>query len=201
MSATHPAEGITGPLPGAAAAAVAANIEEKVQDDAPHQQESNTTPAGTLAQSGSNRDTNEKHSSRSSLTGNDDKIPTPRQATPPPEPKKRGLFSKKPKKEAKEEDASDLIKPVSLFSLYRYATKAELIMNFIGLILSAAAGAAAPLMTLIFGRLSAQFVGTYDSNLCYLTTRIFCCHLQDSGLRSDRRFAKGARRTEEAGQA
>jgi ATP-binding cassette subfamily B (MDR/TAP) protein 1 len=118
----------------------------------------------TLAPSGSLLSLNADPEKRSTPTesDNDDKLPSLRKATPPPEPKKRGGFfsKKKEKKEMGEEkDASDFVKPVPFFSLYRYSTKFEIIMNIIGLVLAAAAGAAAPLMTLIFGRLSNTFTG------------------------------------------
>lgn len=123
-----------------------------------HTDSSPATLGGSAPSGGEKR----SFSDDSGSVGNDDKIPTPRQQTPPPEPKKRGgLFKKKAKKEGEVKDASDLVKPVGLISLFRFATKTELILNFIGIILACASGAAQPLMTLIFGRLSNTFTGEF----------------------------------------
>jgi len=163
MSTSAPTQG--------AAAAVAHELEETASAQAAHVEnekqvaapESNkdTTPALTLTASGSAPSGDAEKRSMSSVAGADDKLPSPPPRTPTPPPKKRGLFGKKPKKTDEKVDVSDLIKPVPLFSLYRYATKFELTINFVGLILAAAAGAAAPLMTLIFGRLSNTFTGEF----------------------------------------
>ncbi|THG99669.1 hypothetical protein EW026_g2716 [Hermanssonia centrifuga] len=48
--------------------------------------------------------------------------------------------------------------PASFSSLFRFSTKLELFMDFIGLICAAAGGAAQPLMSLLFGRLTENFV-------------------------------------------
>ncbi|TCD61612.1 GTPase-activating protein [Steccherinum ochraceum] len=48
--------------------------------------------------------------------------------------------------------------PVSFTSLFRFSTRTELIMDFIGLIAASAAGAAQPLMSLLFGNLTQDFV-------------------------------------------
>ncbi|KAL7417152.1 ste6-like protein [Mrakia frigida] len=50
------------------------------------------------------------------------------------------------------------IPPVPFLQLFRYSTKGEMILNFFGLVASAGAGAAQPLMTLIFGKLTGAFV-------------------------------------------
>ncbi|CDZ97501.1 p-loop containing nucleoside triphosphate hydrolase protein [Phaffia rhodozyma] len=50
-------------------------------------------------------------------------------------------------------------KKVSLLKLFRFATTKEVVLNIIGLICAAAAGATQPLMTLIFGKLTGSFVG------------------------------------------
>ena len=60
------------------------------------------------------------------------------------------------KSEQKEQEAA-AIPPVGFLKLWRFATGPERILNIIGLILAAAAGAAQPLMTLIFGRLTTSF--------------------------------------------
>lgn len=50
------------------------------------------------------------------------------------------------------------IRPVGFASLFRFSTRLELFLDFIGLIAAAAAGAAQPLMSLLFGRLTQDFV-------------------------------------------
>ncbi|KAL0069818.1 hypothetical protein AAF712_003088 [Marasmius tenuissimus] len=50
------------------------------------------------------------------------------------------------------------VEPVSIAELFRYSTKLELIMDAIALVAAAAAGAAQPLMTLLFGKLVGAFV-------------------------------------------
>ncbi|TCD62992.1 GTPase-activating protein [Steccherinum ochraceum] len=54
--------------------------------------------------------------------------------------------------------------PVSFTSLFRFSTRTEIIMNFIGLIAASAAGAAQPLMSLLFGKLTQGFV-TFETIL------------------------------------
>ncbi|KIO30809.1 hypothetical protein M407DRAFT_68753 [Tulasnella calospora MUT 4182] len=50
------------------------------------------------------------------------------------------------------------VAPVSLSDLFRYSTRFEIFLDFIGLICAAASGAAQPLMTLLFGNLTQSFV-------------------------------------------
>ncbi|KAG8983190.1 GTPase-activating protein, partial [Tulasnella sp. 427] len=50
------------------------------------------------------------------------------------------------------------IPPVGFTQLFRYSTKFELFIDFIGLVCAAASGAAQPLMTLLFGNLTESFV-------------------------------------------
>ncbi|THG99670.1 hypothetical protein EW026_g2717 [Hermanssonia centrifuga] len=50
------------------------------------------------------------------------------------------------------------LRPVSFTSLFRFATKGDLSLNALGLVAAAAAGAAMPLMTLLFGNLVQDFV-------------------------------------------
>ncbi|CAA7271334.1 unnamed protein product [Cyclocybe aegerita] len=50
------------------------------------------------------------------------------------------------------------IPPVSFFELFRYSTSYEIFINCIGLIAAAGAGAAQPLMSLLFGNLTQDFV-------------------------------------------
>ncbi|RPD54666.1 P-loop containing nucleoside triphosphate hydrolase protein [Lentinus tigrinus ALCF2SS1-7] len=91
----------------------------------------------------------------------------------PAQLQKKGFFSRKhPKKahpvddekpndavvEAHETAPAKQLTPVSFSALFRMSTRAELIMNFIGLIAAAAAGASQPLMSLLFSRLTQDFV-------------------------------------------
>ncbi|KAJ3876935.1 P-loop containing nucleoside triphosphate hydrolase protein [Lentinula edodes] len=48
--------------------------------------------------------------------------------------------------------------PVSFTEMFRFSTRTELILDFIGLFAAAAAGAAQPLMSLLFGKLTQAFV-------------------------------------------
>lgn len=89
---------------------------------------------------------------------------TKEKVTPKSEVKtKKGFFGKKSKKDEddkkdkQKEEEADKVPPVSFFGLYRYATWYEKIFNIIGIIFACAAGAAQPLMTLIFGRLTQSF--------------------------------------------
>lgn len=49
-------------------------------------------------------------------------------------------------------------KPVSLVGLFRFSTRLELILNAVGLVAAVAAGASQPLMSLLFGNLTQDFV-------------------------------------------
>ncbi|KAG9046648.1 GTPase-activating protein [Tulasnella sp. UAMH 9824] len=62
--------------------------------------------------------------------------------------------------DSKGEDTSspEKVPPVSYTQLFRYSTKLELFLDFIGLICAVASGAAQPLMTLLFGNLAESFV-------------------------------------------
>lgn len=71
--------------------------------------------------------------------------------------KPRGLKALFKKKKGEEKETSDMVPPVGLFKLFRFATPFELFLQVIGLILAAACGAAQPLMTLIFGKLTQSF--------------------------------------------
>ncbi|KAJ3756801.1 P-loop containing nucleoside triphosphate hydrolase protein [Lentinula raphanica] len=50
------------------------------------------------------------------------------------------------------------LSPVGFTEMFRFSTKTELFLDFIGLIAAAAAGAAQPLMSLLFGKLTESFV-------------------------------------------
>ncbi|KAF8995780.1 ABC transporter type 1, transmembrane domain-containing protein [Cyathus striatus] len=50
------------------------------------------------------------------------------------------------------------IPPISFLQLFRFSTKFEIMVDIIGLVAAAAAGAAQPLMSLLFGRLTQSFV-------------------------------------------
>ncbi|KAF8321282.1 P-loop containing nucleoside triphosphate hydrolase protein [Clavulina sp. PMI_390] len=54
--------------------------------------------------------------------------------------------------------AAPALKPVSFFDLFRFATKLEITLNAIGLFCAVCAGAAQPLLSLLFGRLTNSFV-------------------------------------------
>ncbi|OAX42868.1 P-loop containing nucleoside triphosphate hydrolase protein [Rhizopogon vinicolor AM-OR11-026] len=55
-------------------------------------------------------------------------------------------------------DKSAVVPPVSFFSLFRYSTSFEISIDIIGAISAVAAGAAQPLMSLLFGNLTEDFV-------------------------------------------
>ncbi|KAJ7501193.1 P-loop containing nucleoside triphosphate hydrolase protein [Mycena galericulata] len=50
------------------------------------------------------------------------------------------------------------VPPVSFFALFRFATRGELLLNFIGLVAAAASGAISPLLSIFFGNLTQDFV-------------------------------------------
>ncbi|THH23041.1 hypothetical protein EUX98_g8136 [Antrodiella citrinella] len=94
------------------------------------------------------------------------------EASPKPQPespKGRGFFSRKTKTDddsvEEEKDVKDVkvsaegaVKEKEVTPLYRLATKPELSMNLFGLVCAIAAGAAQPLMTLLFSRLTQDFI-------------------------------------------
>ncbi|TFK74865.1 multidrug resistance protein 1 [Pluteus cervinus] len=84
-----------------------------------------------------------------------------------PPVQKRGFFSRKsaPKHDTKEKGAPNddkaedaKLAPVSIFQLFRFSTRLEIFLDIIGLIAAAAAGAAQPMMGLLFGHLTQDFV-------------------------------------------
>ncbi|PPQ96673.1 hypothetical protein CVT26_010302 [Gymnopilus dilepis] len=100
---------------------------------------------------------------------------TDEKATFVAEPKSRGFFSRRKsakanaahdekKRDDESEDSAPMkpavreVPPVSFFALFRYSTKFELFIDAIGLVAAAAAGAAQPLMSLLFGNLTQDFV-------------------------------------------
>lgn len=76
-------------------------------------------------------------------------------ASPPPPGKKKWFGKDKVAKPA--DDEAPAVKPAGLFSLFRFATRGEIILNIIGLVVAAIAGAALPCMTIVFGRLVTLF--------------------------------------------
>ncbi|KAG1804628.1 P-loop containing nucleoside triphosphate hydrolase protein [Suillus subaureus] len=60
--------------------------------------------------------------------------------------------------EAEIAKTADTLVPVSFLSLFRYSTRFEIMLDLCGVIFAVAAGASQPLMTLIFGRLTQDFV-------------------------------------------
>ncbi|XP_051576413.1 ATP-dependent translocase ABCB1 isoform X8 [Myxocyprinus asiaticus] len=67
-------------------------------------------------------------------------------------PKGKGLFRKKPK------EKKEPVKAVGFFQLFRYATCGEVLLMLIGLLCSAAHGIALPLMCVVFGQMTDNFV-------------------------------------------
>ncbi|KAF9533188.1 multidrug resistance protein 1 [Crepidotus variabilis] len=86
--------------------------------------------------------------------------------------KKRGFFSRKKAESVDDEkfdeknaeaplaveDTQPAVKPVGITELFRYSTRLEIFFDLIGLVAAAAAGAAQPLMSLLFGNLTQGFV-------------------------------------------
>ena len=81
-------------------------------------------------------------------------------------PSTKGKFSFFARRKAKDEAAkkskqkeaeASAIPAVGFTKLFRFATRFEIFMNIVGLLLAFASGAAQPLMTLIFGRLTSDF--------------------------------------------
>ncbi|KAG1878637.1 P-loop containing nucleoside triphosphate hydrolase protein [Suillus tomentosus] len=72
-----------------------------------------------------------------------------------PWPKKA---SKRMESEAENAEAADILVPASFLSLFRYSTRFEMILNIFGVFCAVIAGASQPLMTLIFGNLTQDFV-------------------------------------------
>ncbi|KAI0830713.1 P-loop containing nucleoside triphosphate hydrolase protein [Trametes gibbosa] len=56
------------------------------------------------------------------------------------------------------EPAKVQVQPVSFLQLFRYSTRTEVLLNYIGIFAAICAGAAQPLMTFVFGRLTQDFV-------------------------------------------
>ncbi|KAG5638718.1 hypothetical protein H0H81_010701 [Sphagnurus paluster] len=79
---------------------------------------------------------------------------------------KGGLFSRRKEAKTLEEKNLDVapevkedeVPPISFTQLFRFSTKFELFIDALGLICAAAAGAAQPLMSLLFGNLTQDFV-------------------------------------------
>ncbi|CAE6468894.1 unnamed protein product [Rhizoctonia solani] len=83
-----------------------------------------------------------------------------------PQPKRKWFSSskkdasdkEKEKETGKATDAAPMIPPVGFTELFRFSTPFELALDAVGLVAAAAAGAAQPLMSLLFGRLTQDFV-------------------------------------------
>lgn len=74
--------------------------------------------------------------------------------------KNQGLFGGKSDSKGDKPASDDErpgIKPASIGSLFRFATRFEMTINIIGLLIAAIAGAALPCMTIVFGRLVSLF--------------------------------------------
>ncbi|KAL0955250.1 hypothetical protein HGRIS_004145 [Hohenbuehelia grisea] len=63
-----------------------------------------------------------------------------------------------PEKEVDVRDDTPGTPSISFFQLFKYSTPFELLLNVIGVIAAAAAGSAQPLMSIVFGRLTQDFV-------------------------------------------
>ncbi|KAG2160205.1 P-loop containing nucleoside triphosphate hydrolase protein [Suillus bovinus] len=70
--------------------------------------------------------------------------------------------SKEMENKAENADAVDTPVSASFLSLFRYSTRFEILMNLFGVIFAVAAGASQPLMTLVFGDMTQDFV-TFNS--------------------------------------
>ncbi|KAF9242532.1 P-loop containing nucleoside triphosphate hydrolase protein [Melanogaster broomeanus] len=85
-----------------------------------------------------------------------------------PDQKQKGGFFSRKKKSSTEQQPDDVavdtkpvveaIPPVAFTQLFRYSTRFELIIDALGLVAAAGAGAAQPLMSLLFGNLTEDFV-------------------------------------------
>lgn len=71
--------------------------------------------------------------------------------------KSRKTKEEKSKKAKQKEEEAEALPPVGFIRLFRFAKPIEVVYMVIGLVLAAASGAAQPLMTLIFGRLTTSF--------------------------------------------
>lgn len=98
----------------------------------------------------------------------------PTATTPTSSPPKSKWWSKKEGSSKEQaatttpsDDSPPPIKPASIASLFRYATSYELVLNAIGLVVAAIAGATLPCMTIVFGRLISVFTefGTVVRNI------------------------------------
>ncbi|WVO17493.1 hypothetical protein L204_105185 [Cryptococcus depauperatus] len=99
----------------------------------------------SLSTSNSLEKTN-KHSLANTFKSSHDKKP------------KKGKKEGEKKEEKEDENKMNTLPPVSFLTLFRFTTSWERFAMAVGLILSAAAGATMPLMTLIFGRLTTSFI-------------------------------------------
>ncbi|RDB18091.1 Leptomycin B resistance protein pmd1 [Hypsizygus marmoreus] len=90
---------------------------------------------------------------------------TDEKATVVEEKPKKNFFGRSKPQTIQDEKQSEVpevteakVAPVSVLSLFRFSTKFELFIDFIGLVCAGAAGAAQPLMSLLFGNLTQDFV-------------------------------------------
>lgn len=136
----------------------------QLNEKAEHPVANNTAPLTGVRSISSSNAENEKRSGNSSSSGLVEDpadrmvIASSTDTTPTltdDKPKKKGLFKKKEKPVDK--DMGEVVKPVSIPTMFRYAKPWELAANLFGIFLACAAGATQPLMTLIFGRLTTSF--------------------------------------------
>ncbi|TXT05131.1 uncharacterized protein COLE_06451 [Cutaneotrichosporon oleaginosum] len=100
-------------------------------------------------------------SNDSSLALGTEKVKAEPVSTKTAQSEKKGWFGKSKKEVApKDDDNADEpppVKPASIPSLFRFATRRELALQYLGLFIAACAGAALPCMTIVFGELVTLF--------------------------------------------
>ncbi|KAG2338495.1 P-loop containing nucleoside triphosphate hydrolase protein [Suillus weaverae] len=111
-----------------------------------------------------------------------EKRPTSQDTQISPIKSKRGFFRKKDASmvvEKKDPDHDDVVvdaklaqstQPVSFFSLFRFSTSFEITIDIIAIVCAAAAGAAQPLMSLLFGNLTQDFVNFSSAESNYIAS-------------------------------
>ncbi|KZT73923.1 ste6-like protein [Daedalea quercina L-15889] len=113
-----------------------------------------------MAASGPEESLQEKGDVRNSTISQEKSVDMSRQLSPEDldKEKQQAMAANPAPSSDSDQPATTPTKPVSFFQLFRYSTKGEIIMDIIGIIAAAAAGAAQPLMSLLFGNLTNSFV-------------------------------------------
>jgi ATP-binding cassette subfamily B (MDR/TAP) protein 1 len=111
-----------------------------------------TTPSTAPTLNASSSSSSDSIQHEKNLSGEDAKIAAQLAAEKEKlAPSKKSFFSRRKAKDAEEkkgkqkEDELSSLPPIKLFALFRFATKFEIMLDIIGIILAAAAGAAQPL--------------------------------------------------------